>query len=63
MGKLTNGMNINECVHLDPDISLLIVSLLWLADRNIRISLQCSFSGSLSVIQSALFILDRLTKC
>lgn len=35
MGKLTNGMNINECVHLDPDISLLIVCLLWLADRNI----------------------------
>ncbi len=35
-GQITNGMNTNERVRLNPDISVLILALLWPADRHIR---------------------------
>lgn len=36
MGKLRKGMNTNEYVRLNPDISILILSLLWPADGHIK---------------------------
>lgn len=69
-------MNINEYVHLNPDVSAPILSLLWLAHRNNRFfikeyqeikhqSLQChsGFLDCSCLIMSAMFISARLTKC
>lgn len=43
MGKLTKGMNINEDVHVNSDISLLTLPAGKSADKNTRNSVVAAF--------------------